>query len=713
MYVSKLSLTNYRNFERAQLNFGKGVNTILGENGSGKTNVFRAMRLLLDDTMIRAAYRLDENDFHRGLSRWEGHWIVIGLEFREISTDETAQALFLHGTGNVNDSPVETATYNLIFRPKLETRIKFRQLPAGDSGALSILQDTVTISDYETIFTGRSTADFTDPLVYTDLVGDFDAVTFPPAEEWRPEIGAKVPQVLSVAREMSLTFVQALRDVVAEFQNNRTNPLRSLLKLKSGDIHTADFTTITETIVDLNKSIEALEDVQQVTADITDTLKAAAGEAYSPASLSIKSELSGEADKLLQSLKLFVGESSKAYEGGVNELSLGGANLVYLTLKLLEFQYQSAEERLAKFLLIEEPEAHIHTHIQKTLFDNLGYIDTQIIYSTHSPQISEVSNVSQMNILAKTSDGSCEVFHPAAGLEKPQVKTVQRYLDAIRSNLLFAKCVVLVEGDAEEILIPALIKQVLGVSLDELGLSLINIRSTGFENVADLFHEERIRKNCAIVTDSDADIVTAPVAIDGQETVVAAAPSGSAKSGAERAERLTKFCNDSDWRSLFLANHTFEVDFMQAGNAGYVVQTIDDVYVDAKTRLTAKAELQSDEIAVYSKRILTMANHVGKGWFALLLANQLDYQTIVPQYILNAVAFACGPFSPEVMKKIVGHRLACHSRLETITAELLDEAQNALKNYDGEAPTRSALIESLNAFPAKDQTKTIVEQFSS
>lgn len=671
------------------------------------------MRLLLDDTMIRSAYRLDESDFHRGLQRWEGHWIVIGLEFREISTDETAQALFLHGTGNVNDSPVETATYNLIFRPKLETRIKFRQLRAGDLDAMSKLQDTVTISDYETIFTGRSTADFTDPMVYANLAGDFDAVVFPPAEEWRPEIGAKVPQVLSVAREMSLTYVQALRDVVAEFQNNRTNPLRSLLRLKSGDINTDDFTAITDTIVDLNKSIEALEDVKQVTSDITDTLKAAAGEAYSPASLSIKSELSGEADKLLQSLKLFVGESDKSYEGGVKELSLGGANLVYLTLKLLEFQYQSAEERLAKFLLIEEPEAHIHTHIQKTLFDNLGYIDTQIIYSTHSPQISEVSNVGQMNILAKTSGSSCEVFHPAAGLDESQVKTVQRYLDAIRSNLLFAKSVVLVEGDAEEILIPVLIKQVLGVSLDELGLSLINIRSTGFENVANLFHDKRIRKNCSIVTDSDADIPTVPANGDAQETVAEVELSGSATRGAERAVRLTEFCEKNPWRSLYLANHTFEVDFMQAGNANIAVLTVDDVYVDDKTRETARAELQSGDLAVYSKRILTMAKNAGKGWFALLLANHMNFQTVVPRYILSAIAFACGPLSPEVMRKIIGYRLECHTLLGTASISLLEEAKIALRDYDGKAQSRVALIASLDIFPANDQTRSIVEQFSS
>ena len=39
MYISKLSIRNYRNFLNVSLSFQKGVNTIIGENGSGKTNL--------------------------------------------------------------------------------------------------------------------------------------------------------------------------------------------------------------------------------------------------------------------------------------------------------------------------------------------------------------------------------------------------------------------------------------------------------------------------------------------------------------------------------------------------------------------------------------------------------------------------------------------------------------------------------------------------
>src|SRR5690606_23432846 len=153
----------------------------------------------------------------------------------------------------------------------------------------------------------------------------------------------------------------------------------------------------------------------------------------------------------------------------INELSLGGANLIYLTLKLLGFKYQREKIAIANFLLIEEPEAHIHTHIQKTLFDRIAYDDAQVIYTTHSTHISEVSNVSNVNILGRRG-AFCEAYQPATGLDAVQVTSIQRYLDAVRSNLLFAKSVILVEGDAEEILIPVLVKRILGLSVDELGI---------------------------------------------------------------------------------------------------------------------------------------------------------------------------------------------------------------------------------------------------
>ncbi len=668
MHISKLSLVNYRNFSNTKILLQKGINTIIGENGSGKTNLFRAIRLLLDDNMIRSAYRLDSTDFHRGLGRWQGHWIIISLEFEEISADEAVQALFRHGTGGIDDETIGKATYNLIFRPKKEIRLRLSQLDDGDHTGLAAILAPVTLDDYETIFTGRSDADFNDEAFYKEVVGDFENARFNEEIEY-PAIGAKIPSVLSVSKEISFTFVQALRDVVSEFHNNRTNPLLSLLKGKSGDIDPVAFQLITDGVKALNDSIEALPDVQVVRTDIRDTIKDAAGEAYSPSSLSIKSDLPDEADKLFQSLKLFVGESGESHEGPIHELSLGGANLIFLTLKLLEFKYQKAKQSIANFLLIEEPEAHIHTHIQKTLFDRLQYDDTQIIYSTHSTHISEVSNVQNVNILGRERD-RCEAYQPSTGLSSEEIGNIQRYLDAVRSNLLFAKSVILVEGDAEEILIPILVKKVLGISLDELGISLINIRSTGFQNVAVLFHDDRIRKRCSIVTDLDKSIIdTTPAGGDPEEVLRRKKKyQASQDKGIARKALLDESFKDNPWVSPFFAPHTFEVDFVAAGNANKVVGILPDIYKDAPTIATAKAELESPDIALYGQRVLTMAGNYGKGWFAILLGKKIDPQTAIPSYILDAIAFAHPVVTKEVWFNVLSYRVNYIDAEDLVTA---------------------------------------------
>ncbi|GAA3101356.1 hypothetical protein GCM10010520_53220 [Rhizobium viscosum] len=116
MYISRLQLVNYRNFARADVIFKQGVNTIIGENGSGKTNLLRAMRLLLDEGMVRMVYRLDEQDFHRGLKDWRGHWLIISLEFSDVSEHESVQSLFLHNAGNIEDGARTRAVRNRTLR---------------------------------------------------------------------------------------------------------------------------------------------------------------------------------------------------------------------------------------------------------------------------------------------------------------------------------------------------------------------------------------------------------------------------------------------------------------------------------------------------------------------------------------------------------------------------------------------------------------------
>ena len=60
MYISNVKIRNYKNFYKANIKFNEKITTVIGENGTGKTNLFNAIRLLIDN-----GYRhfFDENDF--------------------------------------------------------------------------------------------------------------------------------------------------------------------------------------------------------------------------------------------------------------------------------------------------------------------------------------------------------------------------------------------------------------------------------------------------------------------------------------------------------------------------------------------------------------------------------------------------------------------------------------------------------------------------
>lgn len=711
MYISKVSLINYKNFSNAKFLFNKGINTIIGENGAGKTNVFQAIRLLLEDTSLHYSYKLTENDFNRVLEgdTWKGHWIIISLEFNELTNEEAIQSLFIHGAAVVKDDYVDKASYNLFFRPKADIRQRLSELVKGDTEGLNKILDEITINDnYETFFTGKSTADFNDPEIYKELVGDFENVIFPSKID-SSKFGTKIPHQLSISKEVSFTFIKALRDVVNDFHNNRTNPLLTLLKNKSGEIKDSDYQPISDLVDELNEGIEGLEDVQNIRKDIKSTIQDAVGLTYSPSSLSIKSSLPSEADKLLQSLKLFIGEPDEDYEGGIHELSLGGANLIFLTLKLLEFKYRKSKDTFANFLIIEEPEAHIHNHIQKTLFDKLDYEDTQIIYSTHSTQISEVSNVKNINILAKKRNYA-EVFQPSNGLLPNNITQIQRYLDAIRTNLLFAKGVLLVEGDAEEILIPQMVKKAYGVSLDELGISLINIRSTGFKNVAQLFHDNRIRRKCSILTDLDDAICDTTINDGDNEALIKYKKKveNSKKKGLERKVDFDDFEKNNDWLKTFYADYTFEVDFVMDGNAWEVIQIINEVYVDKPTIELTKKELEDKKVAVFGKRVLTMANQEGKGWFAIMLGEYISYKTIVPKYIIEAIAFAKESYSKNIIADVIEYRMNKNAKDDDkIDFTLLKEI---ISNYRINKATIDEVIVEIKNRISADQILTFIEK---
>lgn len=658
MYISNLSVRNFRNFRNVSLQFQKGVNTLIGENGSGKTNLLYALRLLIDENLPRRTY-FNESDFNRSIGSWKGHWIIIQIQFNELDADEELQAIAMHKVGEVDEFDTTKGTVLLCCRPRETFRkqlYEFSQLPKKKKEGLEEILSKLTLNDYEITYRGRNNVDFSDDDNYREYVGDFDKIVFPNPDDESSDIYGVRLSNFSISNEVSCTFVKALRDVEEDLKSYRNNPLLNLLRGKEKYISVAKKEDIEKKVETLNNDISSLDEVKNISTGISESIKEAVGETYAP-NISIQSELPSDMEKLLQSLKLWVGDpDEEGYQGRIWELSLGGANLIYLSLKLLEYEKVKALERVANFLLIEEPEAHIHTHIQKTLFQRLDKRNTQVIISTHSTHISSVNQISSLNILSRAKQ-SAWVFNPSNRLAPKEISRVERYLDAVRSALLFAKGVILVEGDAEQILIPELVKAVYGVTLDEIGVSLINIGSTGFENIAKLFDELRIKKRCSIITDWDKSIL--PLSADPEKDSHEEKNCRNSQiSGQQRKEKLDEFVKENEWIDVFYAEHTFEVDFLLAGNSYEIVNTINKEYKTEDAKKKSKEALEDGNVAVSGTEVLRLAAKFKKGWFALMLSENINHLTELPEYIIEAIAFASPHINQKIILSIIRYRLS-------------------------------------------------------
>lgn len=693
MYLKYIQIVNFKNLKAARFEFAKGANTIIGENDSGKSNALTAIRILLDDNYYYNTKRLKETDFSYALGDWRGHWIIISAFFDEISGEDKSNEFCAELTPEqenidflksyIRCADKEFGTVSLFIRPCRAKRAELAE--AAQNSTFEAVRSQIKLSDYEFYYTSRSQADFTDENVYKSIVGDICAGQYVnPEDDDQSVLGSKI-DIMNVWQHISTVFIDALRDVESELRKPK-NPIRQIIDTIEGNIEETDIDDIKRKISELNQKISHIPQVSDIGSQVNQKLLEMIGAIYSP-EIKLESRLKEDFATLARYLTI-----SPSNQKDIDLLGLGHLNILYIAMKLVEFEVNRNRE-LLNIMIIEEPEAHIHTHIQKTLFNNLQvtHTYTQVVMSTHSTHLSEVSDIEKVNVMKKVDEQTSLVMKPTNGLDQFGAdvleykgisfsKILSRYLDAKRSVLLFSKGVIMVEGDGEEILIPALVKKVLGVSLDEMGIGLINIGSVGFENVACIFDESRLQRKCSIVTDLD-------VVVDGAKKSSQVAMDR----GASRREKLSRLFDANPYVSAFYAPHTLEVDFAsEDNNKRFVCAIIKRAYKDAATKEKHVLAVKSGTEAERYDSVMTVAKNIKKGWYATLLAEKIDAGATIPMYILDAIAF--------VAKDILSEKLLWKMTSHSFNAYDLDEDYDDLKTAFKEARSSKEIRETIEMF---------------
>ena len=498
MYLHKLSITNFRKYGEIEgepgivIKFNKGLNVLIGENTSGKTTIVDAIRYVLQ-TQSYDYIRIDEQDFHYNIEKGErAKSLRIECEFRGFKDEEAANFLeWIAFDGN--GEYVLKVWLSAQFK---ENRI-IPELRAGadnvgirlDAGARDLLRVTYLkpLRDAEMEMAAGRRSRFAQLLKSRE---EFKCKTKEeekehPLSKLITHADAGIKHYFTGDSEYSQQINKDAIELIDELVNGSSSNNEPL-----SDDQVAKLEEIRE-FLDLDINSDGKDIINIIRESLSQFTSA--DEPLDPFVT-----LSGvELWEIVQRLTLNIDN---------NVPSLGLMNLLYIAAELMLLKREGYTG--LKLAIIEELEAHLHPHYQiNTLkyftdkVDDLG----QVFLTTHSVVLG--SSVPLNSLFICKGNVVYPIGNPGqyTEIDEESAYFLERFLDATKANLFYAKGVIIVEGYSENLLIPAL-AEVIGLPLSRYGVSIVNVGSTAWERYVRIFMRtdgKEMPVRVAIVSDED------------------------------------------------------------------------------------------------------------------------------------------------------------------------------------------------------------------
>jgi putative ATP-dependent endonuclease of the OLD family len=601
MYIRRVVLKGFRNLRCLDVGITPGMTCVVGENNSGKTNFLFSLRLALDANLPNYCRTLVAEDFSEGTDISSPSQVFVGIEltdFYDEEADEKVKELALAQEWAVEEN-VARICYR--FRPGSAARqaIESQERDGTD----------LTLDEYEYELVGGAVTD--DDGNLKDLADI----------EWDDNFSVFVRMGrLSAFR---VAFLPAIRDVEDDLRRTATSPLSRLLDVT--DIPEDKRDELVARIKKANDEVSEQSEIQDLAADIDTSMKESVGPTFAlDVALGMASPTFSAVARALR--VLLSGQGLEEAEPSRNGLGLN--NALYISMLLAYFEKRMAQNSTAgQLLLIEEPEAHLHPQLQRVIFGRFLARDCQIVATSHSTHISSRADLDNLLVFTQEDDSSTSACKPTETpkLGDADVSDLERYLDATKSVLLFACKVILVEGMSEVFLVPSLVKEVMGVDLEEHGVSVVPIHGVHFEAYMKLFGDDGIRKKCAVLTDGDLK----PSDADSDH-----------EHEFPRVDDLKE--HENDFVQVFHCATTFERAVASPRNLMLFSTTAAElgaprVSADLEDYYDRRAELETEEKRLARDKVLNTAKRFGKARFAQIASKHISDAEVVPPYIRDAI----------------------------------------------------------------------------
>lgn len=553
MKLVGITISNYRQFEKAELNFDEGITVLAGANNSGKTSLVN----LIKNVFIEEKNQYSESDVPAiNLQKWIDNVYPFFQDFFENSksiekVEDDLVELFIPKSADSHREIISTTNikihvsydpdtddiklfadyimdldekmHNFYFEYCYEiNRIRFVKTIVKEhlklvKRFLEIKSDKEKLtvpSDEKAVHNIELKERYLKQKIVSLYISSIVPVCYFCDKEY--ENKCKIDDINDFRNLFNFCFIKASRPLDDDSTDHVHAISKQMIKMAKAD---DKWNELVEHLPD-----EILKPIQEK--DINKTVRETSLNSLKETITALEQTNGGQSGELMLDMQVTEDDISdllqrittatynvNGYYLGESSQGLGYSNMIYIHLQLNEYE-KSKNPLKVNIFIVEEPESHMHPQMQQVFIKYLiehYKNEIQGLVTTHSNEMVRVAGITHLRVIRKTRGLGSKLYDPSVlmnDLKKSIVSKDQElanfydwFFEIGYSELIFADKAIFYEGDTERLYIRKLLTLEKYEKLKQQYIAYIQVGGAYAKNYRKMI--ELLKIKSLIITDID------------------------------------------------------------------------------------------------------------------------------------------------------------------------------------------------------------------